>query len=585
MKFIVGKRNNIYSGVRLYISKFKIKILTLGAFKVFLLLLGLVSPLFFKLLVDNVMVKTQLNMLKWVCLGYIAIYILESLVLLGQRITSNHVFNKISFDTRYKLWRTYTNASITFFKKNNTGDLKNRIDTDVDTFEKFINQQLIDYLYNWGLVGVSGIVLTVINWKLALFGFLMVPVSFWMTKWLGKGVKRSSEEYRNIWGKYENWMQSSIQGWKEVKALVIEKNENRVFTQYWHKLCKQFFKRQMYWYGNRSFIALKDFFITRMNLYFIGGLLIFSGELTIGSLLVFMKYYEQFFGGIGSINNLDMQLSNDAPAIERVLEILEVPIDSNDGLIRKVMLTGSIEFSNVSFKYNESQGNVLNKISFKINPKERIAIVGKSGCGKTTLIKLILGLHKPQAGNILVDGYDINNVNSICLHQNIGVVMQDSILFNLSIRDNLLLAKPSATDEQMREACKMAYIDEFIESLPDKYKTVIGEKGVKLSGGQKQRLAIARVLLANPNIVIFDEATSSLDHESEKMIHKAIDNISMGKTVIIIAHRLSSVVSADRVIVLENGSIAGDGHHSKLIGVNAAYDLLFKRQYEDTKVS
>lgn len=584
MKSFFEDRRNIYISINEYIKGFKKYLLGLGILKVLLLVSGFLSPLFFMILVDDVMVKRQINMLKWVCIGYTAIYIFETAIFWIQNVLRNFLLNKSTYNIRLKLWKIYVCVPITFHEKYNAGDLKNRIDTDVDVLENFINQQIIDYIYNWGLAIISGILLLFINWKLAVFSFLMVPVSFLMTKWLGKGVQKASEKYRSTWSRYENWLKGSIQGWKEVRALRIEKNESRIFTRYWHQLSKLFFTKQLYWYGNRSFIALKDFFITRMNLYFIGGLLIFSGELTIGSLLVFMKYYEQFFGGIGSINNLDMQLSNDAPAIERVLEILEVPIDNNDGLIRKVMLTGSIEFSNVSFKYNESQGNVLDKISFKINPKERIAIVGKSGRGKTTLIKLILRLHRPQAGNIFVDDYNINNVNSICLHQNIGVVMQDSILFNLSIRDNLLLAKPSATEEQIREACKMAYIHEFIESLPDKYKTLIGEKGVKLSGGQKQRLAIARVLLADPKIIIFDEATSSLDHESEKMIHKAIDNISMGKTVIIIAHRLSSVISADRVIVLENGSIAGDGHHSKLIGVNATYDLLFKRQYEDTKV-
>ncbi len=583
MKF-TGRRIKIYDGVRQYAKPFTKHIVGLGILKLLLLLLGVTTPLFFKLLVDNVMVKRQLDVLVWVCIGYISIYVVESFALLGQKILSNRVFNKVTFDIRFKLWHIYTKMPVVFFEKYNTGDLKNRIDNDADTFEKFFNRQIVDYIYNWGLIIVNGIVLTVINWKLSFFGFLMVPVSFWMTKWLGKEVKKSSGEYRSIWGKYENWLQGSIQGWKEVKALAIEKNESRIFTKYWHELCKKFFRKQMYWFGNKSFISIKDFFITRMNLYFIGGLLIFNGELTIGSLLVFMQYYNQFFGGIGNINNLDMEINNDIPAIDRVLELMDIPVDNKKGLVLKERLKGNIELSDVNFKYNNNQSDILKKINLKIKAGERIAIVGKSGCGKTTLLKLILRLYNPQSGSITIDGYDMNTINSICLHQNMGVVMQDSFLFNLSIKDNMLLAKPSATDDEIKKACQMASIDTFIESLTDKYMTLIGEKGVKLSGGQKQRLAIARVLLSNPGIVIFDEATSSLDNVSEKMVHQAIDRVSRNKTVIIVAHRLSSVLSADRVIVLENGNIVGDGHHRSLLGTNKTYDLLFKRQYESTKV-
>ncbi|MCX8131175.1 MAG: ABC transporter ATP-binding protein/permease [Clostridia bacterium] len=585
MKKIVSIRKNVYDKIKMHITGFKTQFVNLGALKIVLILLGLTSPFLFKILIDDVMVKRQLNMLKWVCIGYAGIYLLETAVTVYQKIISNRVFSKITFDIRYKLLRNYVKMPVTFYEKYNTGDLKNRIDTDVDVFERFFNQQIIEYIFNWMLVLINGIVLIILCWKLALFGLLMVPLSFWMTRWLGKGVEKSSEEYRKTWGKYENWLQRSIQGWKEVKALSIEKNESRIFTSFWHDLSIQFFKRQMFWYGNRSFISLKDFFITRMNLYFIGGLLIFSGELSIGSLLVFMKYYEQFFSGIGSINNLDMQISNDIPAMERVLEVISYPMEAREISKNKLQLAGDIEIMNVSFKYNDSHEDVLKNINIKIKPKERIAIVGKSGCGKSSLIKNILGLYEPQAGKILIDGVNIKNINPFALHQNIGVVMQDSMLFNMTVKDNLLLAKASATDEEIKEVCKMAFIDEFIESLPEGYMTLIGEKGVKLSGGQKQRLAIARVLLTKPNIIIFDEATSSLDHESEKMINKAIDNLSNDRTLIIIAHRLSSVLSADRIIVMDKGGIVGDAPHGKLLGNNEIYDLLFGKQYEGLQVS
>lgn len=581
----IGKRKKIYNIIKNYVKNFKQQILSLGVFKFLLLLFGLTSPFFYKLLIDNVLIQKQLNMLIWVCTGYVVLYVCETLVLVYQRVISNKIYNKITFDIRYRIWRNYSKMPITFYEKYNTGDLKNRIDTDVDAFQGFIEQQIINYIFYWANVIITGVILIKIDWKLACFGFIMVPISFWMTKLFGKGVNRSSEEYRKIWGGYENWLQGSIKGWKEIKALVIERNEKKIFADYWHKLSKQFFVKQMYWHGNRSFIQLKDFLITRVNLYFIGGFLVFSGELTVGGLLIFMRFYEQFFGGIGSINNLDMQISNDIPAIERVQEVISLPVEKDDHLIKEVQFKGEIDFNEVTFKYNKSHNEALNNINLKINSKERIAIVGRSGCGKTSLIKILLGLYNPQIGNVRIDGINIKDINPSCLYQNIGVVMQDSILFNLTIKENLLLAKASATDKEIKDACKMACIDDFIESLPESYMTMIGEKGVKLSGGQKQRLAIARVLLIKPNIVIFDEATSSLDHESEKVIHNAIDNIARERTIIFVAHRLSSILSADRVIVMDNGQIIGDGHHSKLLGKNDTYDSLFKEQYESLRVS
>jgi ABC-type multidrug transport system fused ATPase/permease subunit len=242
-------------------------------------------------------------------------------------------------------------------------------------------------------------------------------------------------------------------------------------------------------------------------------------------------------------------------------------------------LHGTIRFDDVSFRYSEQIGNVLNNIDLEIKPGEKVAIVGKSGAGKSTFIKLLLNVVDSSEGRVLVDGRDVREIKSAKLHKNIGVVMQDSILFNLSISDNLRLARYNARLEHIEEACRYARLDEFIESLPDKYDTLIGEKGVKLSGGQKQRMAIARVFLSNPGIIIFDEATSSLDYESEKFIHQAIRKLGENKTIILIAHRLSSVMLADRVIVLKDGRVAGVGHHSELLNQNEAYDELFKEQY------
>ncbi|MCX7923156.1 MAG: ABC transporter ATP-binding protein/permease [Clostridia bacterium] len=576
----ITDRRDIYKVIEPYISKFTKQILALGAIKILVVVTGMATPYLFKLLIDDVMIEKDLSILKWICVGYITLYFLEAALLSLQKVIGNRLFNKLTFDIRFKVWTNYLKMPANIYSDYNVGDLKNRIDSDINAYENFLGQQIIEYISSWIMTVSIGIVVAMINWKLALVGFVMVPVSFWMTKRFGSGIRKSSEAVRNTWGRYESYLQNSIQGWKEVKALTIEKRVIRTFTAYWHSFSKHFFTMQMCICGNRNFIAIKDIFVTKMNLYFIGGFLIINGELTIGALLVFMQYYEKFTNTIGNINNLDIQLSSDIPALMRVQEILKQPENICNPVPKGVEFKGEIEFCNVDFKYSRSESETLKGINLRIRPQERIAVVGRSGSGKSTLIKLILGLYAPQNGAVLIDGKDIQGMNSRCLHRNIGVVMQDSILFNMTIRENLLMAKPTATDEEIREACRMAYIDEFIETLPDGYMTMVGEKGVRLSGGQKQRIAIARALLSKPSIIIFDEATSSLDYESEKMIHKAIENIAKGRTVITIAHRLSSILSSDRVLVVDGGKIVEEGHHKELYGAGRVYDQLFKEQYD-----
>lgn len=579
-------RKNILGRLSVFMRPHRVSLISLGLLRFILLLLGLASPFLFKILIDDVMINKQVGTLAWVCVGYVTIYVLETVVIFIRAQISNRAFGKILFDLRRRIFNNYLNIPLTSYQKYNSGDLKNRIDKDVDIFEKFFNQQLIEYIFNWLVVIVVGIILLVLNWKLALFGLLMVPLSFKMTKWLGKGVRQTSEAHRNLWGKYESWLRKSIQGWKEVKALTIEKNEARIFTNYWHRLSKLFFLKQLYTCGNATFISFKNFFVTRMNLYFLGGFLIINGELTIGALLVFMRYYDQFFASIGSINHLNLQLGGDIPAMDRVLEVATIQTTAKSSNKRRSdAFKGQIEFNNVNFKYENANNYALQDISLSIKPRERIAIVGRSGSGKSSFVKVLSGLYKPQSGNIKIDGVELDQINPALLHRMVGFVMQDSVLFNMTIKENLLLAKPSATGEEIEMVCKLAFIDEFIDGLPDKYNTNIGEKGTTLSGGQKQRLAIARVLLLNPKIVIFDEATSSLDHESESKIHQAIERISIDKTVIIIAHRLSSIYATDRVIVINQGKIVGDDHHKNLLGLNLVYDTLFRDQYDITHVS
>ncbi len=585
MKKIIGIRKDVYEKLKIFISHYRWQFLGIGMLKLVLVLQGIASIYLFRLLVDDVMINKQLGILVWICLGYLGIYMIETVLIVVKKVLSNKVYKKIVFDIKLRLFRNYLGIPRKMYQTYLAGDLKNRVDTDADVFEAFFDQQIIEYFFNWLSILLYGVVLFYVNWRLALFGFLMVPLSFLMTKTLGGRLRNINNKYRKLWGKYENWLKKSILGWKEVKALAIEDDLSKRFAHYWDDLSVMFFKRRIYWYANRTFIYFKDFFITKMNLFFIGGLLIFNGQITIGSLLVFMKYYNECFNFLGKINELDMQISNDIPSIERVLEFLSFTEQIKKPSLKVKHLKGDIILDDVSFAYSKTGKDAISNINLTINKGEKVAVVGKSGSGKSTLIKCILGLNIPQAGKIKINGIGISYIDVESKYSHIGSVMQDGLLFNMSIKENLILANYNATDEDIKNVCKLTDIHQFIESCPDRYDTVIGEKGIKLSGGQKQKLMMARMLLKKSDIIILDEATSSLDYISEEIIHNTIHQSAQDSTLIIIAHQLSTIKAVDRVIVMDEGRVVGDGTHSDLIGKNPTYDLLFKKQYQEVKVS
>lgn len=578
MKILSKERKKIYQGTASVLNQYKKGFWLLSLLQALFLINGICIPYLYGLLVDEVMIKKKLSLLVYICLGYVALYLFNTMLIILQKKLQNTTYQKMKLKLRRNLWRQYMRAPFTFHESHGNGDLKQRMDTDIESFENYMNEQIIGYYFNVISTVVYFIIIFFISWKLAIFSFLMVPVSFWMTKQMSKGSGKAWGAYRNDYGDYEGWLQGNLSNWKEIKALNAEGDQERVFGSFWNKLRVNFYKGCLYWFLNRSFISFSNFFITKMNLYFVGGLLIFNGDLKIGMLFVFMKYYEQFFEGIGNINDANIKLQEYKPSLTRVIDVLGMGF--SEAGKNRADLKGNIEYENISFKYTEEQEMVLSNVNLKIADGECVAIAGKSGNGKTTLIKLLLGLYQPNTGKIKINDYELSEIADMSLHQQVGVVMQDSVLFNMTIKENLRLTKPDATDDEIKLVCEKAYISKEIEALPKQYNTVIGERGVQLSGGQKQRLAIARVLLNNPNIIIFDEATSALDSESEKMIHKVIAEMKNNKTVIIIAHRMSSILLSDRVLIVDEGNIVADNHYRNLMGNSQEFDSLFKGQYD-----
>ncbi len=351
-------------------------------------------------------------------------------------------------------------------------------------------------------------------------------------------------------------------------------------SEKWNKLAESKMKRARYEFAHGALMAFNLFFITRMNLFFFGGILIIKEFMTVPVMLVFMNYYEQLYTNIQTILNSSVGLRSQAPQIDKVIQTINSVYESKDIYeeITNRDMRGKLDVCNLSFTYPNSDKEVLKDVSFSMEENKSYAIVGKSGSGKTTLVKVLVGLYKPTSGRILVNQTDLCKSSDEVRNRFVNIVMQDPQFFNLSIRENLLLAKPKATEKELDNVCKLANILDFINGLDEKYDTIIGENGIKLSGGQRQRLAIARALLLKPEMLIFDEATASLDSENEKMVVNAIRGLSRFMRIVVISHRLSSIVDCDEVIIIQEGRVIAKQSLEKAQEDNKAFKEMFNKK-------
>lgn len=575
----VNERIKIYKKVFKYMQRVKSSFFSVCIYKIVLIPLVMLGPVLFKIFIDDVLAKRRTEMLKWVCLGYIVAFLAKLFIDMLLTKSSQRLKNRFTFDLRKDIWSIYLKIPFWEYEKMDPGDIKMRVDDDITSIANTISEQIIDYLFNFLFVVIYLIAVLVIDWRLTMLLLITIPLAYSMGLLIGRGIRNVNENTRVTESEYGTWQNECFQMWKDVRAQNIEKKQFIKFIKYRHKLALLGVRWMFFWYLGTLLYKLKNDIFTKLILYFVGGLFILKGSLTVGILILFIQYFSSVFENIDSINQKNIQLKANMPAIERINEILDINNEIKSEFYTKVNNFKYMNVDDISFKYDNSEDLVLRNISFKIEKGDYIAVVGKSGCGKTTLIKLLLNLYKPQNGKIFLNDININSIDEKCLYSYIGAVMQDCYLYNMSIRENLLLAKPNASLNQLEAACKHADIFNFISELPDKLETVIGEKGIKLSGGQKQRLVIAQILLKDPQIIIFDEATSSLDYQSEQIINKAIMELTKDRTILVVAHRLSSILGARKVIVMDEGKIIDVGSHTELMERCDEYIKLFKTQY------
>ena len=534
----------------------------------------LISPRFFRILIDEVIIGMNLSRAWVVVIGLVGVYIVRFVLDGGALFWGNRLLNGFTLQLREDIFEKYQKASTSFFEQNEIGDLKMRILDDVDNLGSFIHEQVVEYFFSIFLALFTLVICISINWKMSMFCLSVVPVLFLVNMFIGRGSRKVNEEIREVNQEYYSCTHNSLQFWREIKIQNAEESFINKFENYRSVLAKLGMRFIRYWGYTEIFNDFKANYLTRVWVYLMGAFFVIRGEFSIGTLMMFAEYFILLFGALDTVNSKNLALRVNFPYYRRIFDTLSLPEevpDDNPG----IELTERIKVSNVSFGYHEGQ-TVLRNINFSVREGDYIAIIGKTGCGKTTLAKLILGLYEPRSGEIIYENITLKAIGRQSLYSKIGVVMQDNFLFNMTIKENLCLAKVDATESELERACERASILEFVNSLDKGFDTIIGERGVKLSGGQKQRLCIARALLTEPKIILFDEASSSIDRQSEEIINNFIDEIGADITIIVITHKPDTMCHARRIIVMDDGEIVDDGTHEELMLRNEYYQEIVK---------
>jgi ATP-binding cassette subfamily B protein len=557
------------------------------------------TPLLLKRLIDdgvipqNGAIVTQLAI--WV--GLIAIAD-AAFNMLG-RYFSSRIGEGLIYDLRSLVFAHVQKQSIAFFTRTQTGALISRINSDVIGAQQAFTSTLSGLVSNVVSLLLVGITMFFLSWQITVFSLLMLPLFLYPTKWVGRRLQALTRESFTLNSQMSSTMTErfNVSGAMLVALYGQQERERDGFGVRARRVADIGIRMAML--NRLFFIALTSVAaIATAFAYGIGGHLAISGELTVGTLLAITALLARLYGPLTAISNVRIDVMTSLVSFERVFEVLDLePMVKNKAGARTLTSTkGKVEFKDVDFSYPNADeislaslesvakveiiasGQVLHNLSFVVEPGTTTALVGPSGAGKTTISALIPRLYDVTGGSISVDGTDIREITLDSLRQSIGVVMQDAHLFHETIAENLRYAKEDATQEEMENACKAAQIWDLVSSLPNGLDTMVGERGHRLSGGEKQRLAIARLLLKSPSIVILDEATAHLDSENEQLVHEALSNALKGRTNIVIAHRLSTVREADQILVLEKGVIVERGTHETLIAKGGLYSELYNRQ-------
>ncbi|MFK3390383.1 SAV1866 family putative multidrug efflux ABC transporter [Staphylococcus aureus] len=487
--------------------------------------------------------------------------------------------NKILYDIRKKLYNHLQALSARFYANNQVGQVISRVINDVEQTKDFILTGLMNIWLDCITIIIALSIMFFLDVKLTLAALFIFPF-YILTVYVFFGrLRKLTRERSQALAEVQGFLHERVQGISVVKSFAIEDNEAKNFDKKNTNFLTRALKHTRW--NAYSFAAINTVTdIGPIIVIGVGAYLAISGSITVGTLAAFVGYLELLFGPLRRLVASFTTLTQSFASMDRVFQLIDEDYDIKNGVGAQPIeiKQGRIDIDHVSFQYNDNEAPILKDINLSIEKGETVAFVGMSGGGKSTLINLIPRFYDVTSGQILIDGHNIKDFLTGSLRNQIGLVQQDNILFSDTVKENILLGRPTATDEEVVEAAKMANAHDFIMNLPQGYDTEVGERGVKLSGGQKQRLSIARIFLNNRPILILDEATSALDLESESIIQEALDVLSKDRTTLIVAHRLSTITHADKIVVIENGHIVETGTHRELIAKQGAYEHLYSIQ-------
>jgi len=542
-------------------------------------LAGLVLPASSKWLIDEVVGKHRTDLLLPIALAAGAATVVQAVTSFALSQILGVAAQRAITDMRKRVQAHVVHLPVRYFDSTQTGVLISRIMSDAEGIRNLVGTGLVQ-LTGGLLTAVLGLgVLFWLNWKLTVITLVVLAAFGGGMAYAFKTLRPLFRERGKINAEVTGRLTEALGGIRVVKSYTAEKREEIVFTKGAHRLFRNVAQSMT---GVSATTAGSTVIVGIIGILMIGlgGRAIIAGEMTLGDLMMYIFFIGLVAAPLVSIASIGTQITEAFAGLDRIREILntttELDEDRDKEPVRR--LAGDVVFDKVWFEYNAGQP-VLRGVSFHAAPGTTTALVGSSGSGKSTLISIVMAFNRPTQGRVLVDGTDLADVRLLDYRKQLASVLQENFLFDGTIADNVGYANPSATLEGIKEACRIAHCDEFINQFPDGYNTVVGERGIKLSGGQRQRVSIARAILADPRILILDEATSSLDSESEQMIQDGLRRLRSGRTTFVIAHRLSTIRSADQILVLEAGEIVERGTHAELLALNGRYRQLYDKQY------
>ena len=544
---------------------------------------NLYLPWIIKDMVDKVLSEKDAFMLNVIAASIIVIFIFRGIFYYGQNYLMNWVGQRVVIDIRGEVFRKLQRLSMSFYDKNKTGTIMSYVTNDVSALQGAMIENTIELVTEGFILLGSVCAMAYLDWKLTIFTFCTFPVVLWFMNFFGKKIRRSGGQIQEAAADITSVLQESISSARVVKSFVRETYEIARFDKENMANFTANMRNAKYMATLTPTIELVAALGVTLILWY-GGHNVIDGETTAGSLIAFLVYAVNISNPIKRITRVIGNIQKALAAAQRVFDVLDLPEEVKDQPDARMLpaVTGNVSFEHVSFSYNEGD-EIIHDLSFVVKSGQAIGLVGPSGAGKSTIASLLPRFYNCDSGTIRIDGMDIKEATLDSLRQQVGIVPQETILFNGSVYDNILYGRLDATKEEIEAAARAANAHGFIMELPQGYDTILGDRGVNISGGQRQRIAIARAILKDPRILILDEATSALDTESERVVQEALNRLMIGRTSIIIAHRLSTIKNADRILVMEKGKLVEDGTHDELMEKNGLYAHLYQIQYRNNQ--